>query len=265
MAFTAARATLASAFVRSHWRRIGWAVPVIVLSVVLVLESDWRPASWQAAGRRPAAAPQPVSLALLDEYRLPGGLQAYAETINRPLLAPDRRPAPPPPALAPPKPAMQKGRFALLGTLITSSQRYALLREIATGKFFRSAKGSLINDILVAKVDPNRVTLRQGEDSEVLVLKVVSSPPPAAGQGAPPPANVTPFSNKPFLPRRGPMGVPVTPPGSAANPPQTSPGVATPGTSAAPTPAGACPPGTPCAEAEELRREQARTAEQMGN
>jgi hypothetical protein len=167
-----------------------------------------------------------VSVALAPEYQLPGGIDAYSETINRPLLTPNRRPSPPPPPPEPPKPTFQKGQFVLMGTTITRDKSYALLREVSSGKQIRVAQGGTVNGITVAKIDPNRVTLRQYDDTEDLPLKLALSPRTTVN----PPAAARP--NLPMLPMGGPGAAPAPtaqvspttpPPNPAPAPPIGSP------------------------------------------
>jgi len=107
------------------------------------------------------------------EYTLLPLQQGFAETTARPVFTPGRSP---PPLPVPPKPAMQKGQFVLLGTLITKEKSIALLRDVATGKATRVEQGKEIKGITVINVLPEKVSLMQYDDSEELVLKIQPLP-----------------------------------------------------------------------------------------
>ena len=86
------------------------------------------------------------------------------------------------------KPRMQRGQFALTGTMVVDGKSTAFLREVAGGKSRRVQQGETINGMLVAEVKPDRVRLTLGDESEELVLKVATNPQadgPAGGAGAP--------------------------------------------------------------------------------
>jgi hypothetical protein len=92
---------------------------------------------------------------------------------------------------------MQRGQFALTGTMIVDGKSTAFLREVAGGKSRRVQTGEKINGLLVAEVKPDRVKFTLGDESEELVLKVAANPrptapPAAAAQAAPPTAGAAP-------------------------------------------------------------------------
>lgn len=82
---------------------------------------------------------------------------------------------------------MKKGQFVLVGVLITPVQKSALLRDIQTKKTETVAQAGLIRGLTLGEVEPTRVVLRQGVDSEELTLNVqigtnrpITAPTPAA-------------------------------------------------------------------------------------
>lgn len=159
-----------------RWRsRLWWLIPLLGLGVLLGIELGW--------GRQvhrlpePGAAPQPktVTPALLPEYRIEGGLASRAETVNRTLFNPTRRPAPVALAEAA-KSQMQRGQFVLTGTSLAGERSIAFLKEVAGGKSRAVRQGEQINGMVVAEVKPDRVRLTLGGDSEELVLKVATGP-----------------------------------------------------------------------------------------
>jgi hypothetical protein len=170
--------------------RLWWVVPVIALGVLLGFELGW--------GRQihrlpePGVAPEakPVTPALLPEYSVAGGLAGRAETVNRTLFNPTRRPAPTAVAADTGRPQIVRGQFVLTGTSLAGDRSIAFLKEVPGGKSRTVRQGEQINGMLVAEVKPDRVRLTVGGDSEELVLKVVTgtkttaAPTPAASQGA---------------------------------------------------------------------------------
>ena len=175
-----------------------WLVPLVVLLLLIAWETRWGRELLPAPEAEVKAAPQPVSTALLPEYRIDGGLEARRETSERTLFNPTRRPAPPAPSVATGKPVLQRGQFVLTGTTVVGEKATAFLREVATGKGRHVQKGENINGMLVAEVTPDRVRLMMGDESEDLTLRVAAGPrttvqpavPPAiqAGLGGAPPA-----------------------------------------------------------------------------
>lgn len=161
-----------------------WLLPLGALLVVLGVEIHLGdPAGPPPIAAVAAAAPQPVAPSLLPEYTIPGGVETRAETVNRTLFNPTRRPAPTP-AQETAKTQMPRGQFALTGTTVVEGKSTAFLREVSGGKFRRVNKGDTLNGMLVADVKPDRVKLTMGDESEELVLKVVPNPKPTPG--APP-------------------------------------------------------------------------------
>ena len=85
--------------------------------------------------------------------------------------------------------------------MVIGGKNTAFLRETAAGgKSRRVLQGDTVNGILVADVKPDRVRLALGDESEELVLRVVTNPrptvqpaaPAAAAAPATPPAPVAP-------------------------------------------------------------------------
>ena len=73
---------------------------------------------------------------------------------------------------------MQRGQFALTGTMVIGGKNTAFLRETAGGKSRRVLQGDTVNGILVADVKPDRVRLALGDETEELVLRVATNPRP---------------------------------------------------------------------------------------
>lgn len=174
-----------------RWQsRLWWLLPVLVLGFILAAELDWGRQVHRLPDPPAPVEARPVTPALLPEYTVVGGLAGHAETVNRTLFNPTRRPAPA--ALADAgRSQMKTGQFILTGTSLSGDRSIAFLKEVAGGKFRSVRKGEQINGMLVAEVAPDRVRLTLGGDSEELVLKVAPgpkatiTPPPAAAPGAP--------------------------------------------------------------------------------
>lgn len=169
---------------------IGSAAVALLMALLIAWELGWLTPRAEGVGKAEPLVPQAVTLALLGDFR-PAPAAALAESIQRPLLIPTRRPAPPPP---PPeaKPRMTRGQFVLLGTMLAGNKHFALLRETSGSKQLRVAQGDKVKDMVVDKVEPYQVTLRLDQETEQLPLKTVVAPRrpvPAQrpGQAGPPP------------------------------------------------------------------------------
>jgi hypothetical protein len=179
-----------------QWQsRLWWVIPVLVVAVLLGVELGWGRQVHRVPETLPAIEARPVTPALLPEYTVAGGLAGHAETVNRTLFNPTRRPAPVAVADAG-RQQMKTGQFILTGTSLSGERSIAFLKEVAGGKFRSVRQGEQINGMLVAEVKPDRVRLTLGGDSEELVLKVAPGPKTTAAP-APPTAQVVPGGNNP--------------------------------------------------------------------
>ena len=139
---------------------------------------------------------------ILPEFSLPDLETGFPELLARPIFSTSRRTF----VAAGPEDAgaMKKGQFVLVGVLISPRQRSALLRDVATGKTETVAQVGVVRGMTLGQVMPGRVVLRQGEESEELLLNVLTGPkppqrvqlapmplivPPAAASGPKPPAS----------------------------------------------------------------------------
>jgi hypothetical protein len=179
-----------------RWRSwLWWLTPFAALALLLGIETDWGRGIQPMPGPAPVVEPKPVTVALLPEYRVEGGLAAHTETVNRTLFNPTRRPAPAPAAAA--RSSMPKGQFLLTGTAVAGERHIAFLKEVASGKSRVVRQGEQINGVLVAAVTADRVRFTQGDESEELILRVAAGPktttPPPPPPGAPVPATAAPL------------------------------------------------------------------------
>lgn len=217
---------------------LAWLAALAALAALIGWETDW--------GRQvtrphevPAARAQPVTVALLPEYKLAGDAQARRDTVERPVFVPTRRPGPPPAAQEPPKPRIQRGQFLLTGTAVVEKESIAFLREASTGKSRTVRTGDNVNGMTVASIAPDSVVLALGDETEPLSLKVAAGPRTTI---------------QPPVPGAAPGGAPAAGPGAApANAPPKPPPVASAPSS----------PDAPSPEAQSLleRRRAARAAQ----
>ena len=166
-----------------------WVLAFAALAAVIGWETGWGKRVLPAPEPGAAPTPQPVSLALLPDYQIEGGVAARRDTIERPAFVPTRRPAPAP-VQEVPKPKMPRGQFTLTGTAVVDQKQIAFLRETAGGKARSVRTGETINGVVVAEIKPDRVKLTLGDESEELVLRVAAGPrqtvqPPQPGAAGP--------------------------------------------------------------------------------
>src|SRR5438105_4093232 len=194
-----------------------WIVPLAVIAALVGWETNWGYALRRVPALDTAVASQPVTIALLPEYGINGGVDSRRETIERTLFNPTRRPAPPQAAAAA-TPKLQAGQFVLTGTTVVDSKATAFLREVNGGRSRRVQQGETINGMLVAEVRGDRVKLTAGEAAEELMLKVAAGPKTTIQ----PQVAVAP----PPQPQPGPTGVPQPGQNAAVQPPGQTPDVA---------------------------------------
>jgi hypothetical protein len=161
-----------------------WVVPLLVALALVAWETDFGRAFRRVPPAEDPVPPRPVVTSLLPEYTIAGGTATRQETVQRTLFNPTRRPAPVLAADAA-KQRMQRGQFALTGTMVIGDKNTAFLRETAGGKSRRVIQGETINGLLVADVKPDRVRLALGDESEELVLRVATNPRPTAQAATP--------------------------------------------------------------------------------
>jgi len=185
-----------------------WSVPLLVALALVAWETNFGRTIRPLPPTEAPVEPKPVVTALLPEFAIPGGTAARAETVQRTLFNPTRRAAPVL-AVDATKARMQRGQFALTGTMVVGGKNTAFLRENAGGRARRVMQGETINGLLVAEVKSDRVRLALGDESEELVLRVVPNPKPTVG-AVPVPAPVAPTAAAPAAP-----GAPAAQPGMA--------------------------------------------------
>lgn len=108
------------------------------------------------------------------EFSLPAVESGFPELLSRSLFSIGRHPSVP--AAKGGVAAMKKGQFTLVGVLITPQQRSAFLRDVQTNKTESVAQSGVIRGMSVGEVEPGRVLLRQGVETEELILNVLAGP-----------------------------------------------------------------------------------------
>jgi hypothetical protein len=96
-------------------------------------------------------------------------LDAFPETTRRPLFSTTRSPA------SAAQPAGEEGlilgRYALVGTVVTSRQRLVLLRPAAGGGVLRLAEGDALDSWRIEKIAADALTLSDGDKIETVPLR----------------------------------------------------------------------------------------------
>lgn len=186
---------------------------------------------------RPRAPAKVADARMLPPFAITAVDQVAPETAARPLFTPTRRPAPP---AATVQPTMKKGQFVLTGVTVSAEASFAFLREVASGKTKSVRKGAEVNGLHVDLVEPRRVVLRQGQETEDLLLAIQTPAKSSAPALVPGPRSGTPnlFAPGGVTTPGAPGGPPPEPPpGAVAQPaaaPPTNPAATpTPGNEAA--------------------------------
>ena len=171
-----------------------WLLPLVALAVTFGWETDWGRSVETRAPPAEVIEPKPVATPLLPEYEIAGGVAAHAETVERTLFNPTRRPAPSLAQDGSGPGRMKRGQFALTGTMLIEGKSTAFLRELVGNKPRRVQAGETINGMRVAEVKADKVTFTLGDETEELVLKVATNPRPTPAPvvaAAPQPGAVT--------------------------------------------------------------------------
>jgi hypothetical protein len=245
------------------------------LAVVLVAIIAYEAASGSLRSQLAGSGTQgaaPVQPKLLPPIQPVIAEQAYPETTARPLLSPNRRPAPEKTAVG--SSSTPKGLYVLTGVTIVGPLRIALLREKSSGRVVRAEKGKEVNGVMVAEIQPESVTLGPAGDQEVISLQVqkagAAPAAPAPGPFAPPPAPAAPAAppEVPIAAGQNPAARgPISPgsQGSALTPPPP-PGTVPPPTPPPPSTFGPAPAqqsqSAPLTPEELLARRRARRTQQ---
>ena len=156
-------------------RSIGWATSFWLLicaslAAVVVLEvSSSLPLAPQVTAAAPTVMPEAEPAAPRFEPPPPG---AFDEIALRPLFFESRRPfVPSPEAETVDVPVTDEAAvLELVGTLVTDQNRAALLQPAGQSASWRR-EGDKIAGWQIGSIEPDRVTLRQGDQIETLELR----------------------------------------------------------------------------------------------
>ena len=131
----------------------GW-LPFAVLALLIGWQTDWGRALRRVPPPKTAVAPQPVTV--VAAAGVPAGRHARrrAATSSSARCSIRRAGRRPRPCAEAAKPQMQRGQFALTGTLMVDGKATAFLREINGGKSRRVAQGERSTAWCVAEVRP---------------------------------------------------------------------------------------------------------------
>jgi hypothetical protein len=226
----------------------------IVLTLVAIgLETDWGRAGHSVPVVKRMAPAMIADAGLLPAFSLAPIDQVSPQAGERPLFVPTRRPAPV--AVAIQASAMHKGQFLLQGTSITKDfGDVAMLKEVATNRTYVVRKGLQLNGITVDMVEPSRVLLKQGEETEDLGIKT-QEPTKGAPLAQVPSGSIFPQPAPP-----APAAAVPKPPGTVAAPATNPPAASQPAHTAVPQPAAASQ--TPLTPEEILARRRAARSQQ---
>ncbi|CAH1386505.1 conserved hypothetical protein [Candidatus Nitrotoga sp. M5] len=178
-----------------YFTSILWLALIMFLIWTIGTELGWGNRDNIALPQSKPQKARPVVVPLQPEFALLPLDQYYTEILTRPLFVPTRRPLPPElvsslqqqqsssEPIAPPKPTMRKGQFILDGIIITKDKKIALLREVATRKMVRVELGQEINGMQIEKLDRDKITFKQGDEYEEIILKIKAASPPAGQYG----------------------------------------------------------------------------------
>ena len=153
---------------------------------------------------------------ILPEFSLPDKEAGFPELLSRPIFSLSRRASG---NAGKDAGSMKKGQFVLVGVLITPNQRSALLRDVVSNKTETVPLVGSVRGLTLGEVQADRITLRQGAESEELMLNVQTGPkPPAAARNpaAPAPGLVSPAAMPPAA--AASVAVPAKPAASAPAP-----------------------------------------------
>ena len=118
-----------------------WLAPLALLALLLAWQTDWG----RAFARTPPAEAGGGARSRYRSRCCPNTSRRRARTtsdvVERTLFNPTRRPAPPPAVAEVAKPKMQRGQFALSGTLVVDGKATAFLKEVAGRQVAPGAPG----------------------------------------------------------------------------------------------------------------------------
>ena len=172
-------------------------------------------------------------LNILPEFVLPAEEAGFPELVSRSMFSVNRRSS----AVAGNGgvAAMKKGQFVLVGVFISPQRSSAQLRDVQTNKAETVALNGVVRGMTVGEVGPSRVVLRQGAETEELILNVQTGPkgavvarPAAPPVAAPAATAAVPVASAPVAAASAPVAAASAPSAAASAPARTASGAAPP-------------------------------------
>jgi hypothetical protein len=182
-----------------------------LLAIGLGVETDWGEAFGKPQISLRETSARHDAAGVLPDFALQSEASTYAQIAERPLLNPNRKPAPTQVvaiAPEPPKPQVRRGLYQLVGVTDLGEVKIAQVREIASNRVKSVREGDELQEMKVSKVGAASVTLAFAGETDVLELakftasgRVPAPPPPPAPVAAPQPVAQQP-SPQPAAPPR---------------------------------------------------------------
>ena len=157
-------------------RYLAWGLGALCLILLGVLAWEWEQGKRIERDllklRQLPLTPVPAQK-ILPEFTLPNQETGFPELLSRPIFSVNRRPSG---AAGKNAGSMKKGQFALVGVMITPQKRSALLRDVVTQKTETVPLIGQLRGLTLGDIKSDRVILRQGAESEELMLNVQTGP-----------------------------------------------------------------------------------------
>lgn len=208
----------------------------LLLAIGLGVETDWGDALGKPQISLRETTARHDAAGVLPDFSLQSDPSTYAQIAERPLLNPNRKPAPTQ-AIAvapePPKPQVRRGLYQLIGVTDFGEVKIAQVREVASNRVKSVREGDQLQEMKVSKVEPARVTLAFAGETDVLELAKYT----ASGRVPAPPAPPAPLPQAQPVPAAVPQAQPIPRPvaqAAPATPPANGPAA---GIGAVPAPA----------------------------
>lgn len=167
--------------------RVALIAVATALSVALLVQISMLGGSADVRSGTPDTR-QSARASVLPDFRLGSDqADAYAAVVTRPLLNPERKPAPKQAvavATEPPRPQIRRGLYELLGVSEMGAVRVAQVRELASRRTHSVRKGDVLQEMQVLAVEKDRLILAfLGERDEIRLAAYTASgrvpaPPP---------------------------------------------------------------------------------------
>ena len=172
-------------------------------------------------------------LNIWPEFVLPAEDAGFPELVSRSMFSVNRRSS----AVAGNGgvAAMKKGQFVLVGVFISPQRSSAQLRDVQTNKAETVAINGVVRGMTVGEVGPSSVLLRQGSETEELILNVQTAPkgaatarPAATPMAAPAAPAAVPAASAPVAAASAPVVAAPAPNAAASAPARVASGAAPP-------------------------------------